>query len=162
PAISFGAKLLAMAEGVDLTDLDMWARGVPYAEFARLRRAAPVTWHDEAPPNSGFWSVCGYSDIVAASRDLATFSSARGSADEDMVARRTIIDTDPPEHTKLRKIVSGAFSIRAVAVYQHFVAGLTEQVLDAALSRPVLAGEAFDFIDAVAKQVPIRVLARIM
>jgi cytochrome P450 len=156
-----------MAEAVDLTDLDMWARGVPYAEFARLRRAAPVTWHDEAPPNSGFWSVCGYSDIVAASRDVATFSSARGISfeeptDEDMAARRTIIDTDPPEHTKLRKIVSGAFSIRAVAVYQHFVAGLTEQVLDAALSRSVLAGEAFDFIDAVAKQVPIRVLARIM
>jgi cytochrome P450 len=79
-----------------------------------------------------------------------------------MAARRTIIDTDPPEHTKLRKIVSGAFSVRAVAVYQHFVEGLTEQVLDAALTRPVLAGDGFDFVDAVAKEVPIRVLARIM
>jgi cytochrome P450 len=156
-----------MSDGVDLTDLDMWARGVPYAEFARLRREAPVTWHDEVPPNSGFWSVTGYSDIVAASRDVATFSSSRGISfeeptDEDMAARRTIIDTDPPEHTKLRKIVSGAFSVRAVAVYQHFVEGLTEQVLDDALTRPVLAGEGFDFVDAVAKQVPIRVLARIM
>src|SRR5215831_17405921 len=167
PAISFGAKLLAMTEAVDLTDLDMWARGVPYDEFARLRRESPVAWHDEAPPNSGFWSVCGYSDIVAASRDVVTFSSARGISfeeptDEDMAARRTIIDTDPPEHTKLRKIVSGAFSVRAVAVYQHFVEGLTEQVLDAALTAPVLAGEAFDFVDTVAKEVPIRVLARIM
>jgi cytochrome P450 len=156
-----------MSDGVDLTDLDMWARGVPYAEFARLRREAPVAWHDEALPNSGFWSVTGYSDIVAASRDVATFSSSRGISfeeptDEDMAARRTIIDTDPPEHTKLRKIVSGAFSVRAVAVYQHFVEGLTEQVLDDALTRPVLAGEEFDFVDAVAKQVPIRVLARIM
>src|SRR2546429_529474 len=100
PAISFGAKLLPMTQAVDLTDLDMWARAVPYAEFARLRRDAPVAWHDEAPPNSGFWSVCGYSDIVAASRDVATFSSARGisfeePSDEDMAARRTIIDTDP-------------------------------------------------------------------
>jgi cytochrome P450 len=167
PAISFGAKLFAMPEAVDLTDLDMWARGVPYDEFARLRRESPVAWHDEAPPNSGFWSVCGYSDIVAASRDVVTFSSARGISfeeptDEDMAARRTIIDTDPPEHTKLRKIVSGAFSVRAVAVYRHFVEGLTEQVLDAALRPPVLAGEAFDFVDAVAKEVPIRVLARIM
>ena len=156
-----------MTDGVDLTDLDMWARGVPYAEFARLRREAPVAWHDEDPPNSGFWSVTGYSDIVAASRDVATFSSARGISfeeptDEDMAARRTIIDTDPPEHTKLRKIVSGAFSVRAVAVYQHFVEGLTEQVLDAAFTGPVLAGEAFDAVDAVAKEVPIRVLARIM
>jgi cytochrome P450 len=156
-----------MTRAVDLTDLDMWARGVPYAEFARLRREAPVAWHGEAPPNSGFWSVCGYSDIVAASRDVATFSSVRGISfeeptDEDMAARRTIIDTDPPEHTKLRKIVSGAFSVRAVAVYQHFVEGLTEQVLDAALTGAVLDGEAFDFVDTVAKEVPIRVLARIM
>ena len=151
-----------MTEAVDLTDLDMWARGVPYAEFARMRREAPVAWCAEAPPNSGFWSVHCYEDIVAASRDVATFSSARGISfeeptDEDMAARRTIIDTDPPEHTKLRKIVSGAFSVRAVAVYQHFVEGLTEQVLDACP-----AGGTYDFVDTVAKEVPIRVLARIM
>ncbi len=151
-----------MPGAADLTDLDMWARGVPYGEFARLRREAPVAWHDEAPPNSGFWSVHCYRDIVTASRDVATFSSARGISfeeptDDDMAARRTIIDTDPPEHTKLRKIVSGSFSQRAVAAYQHFVVQLTEQVLDTGLREGGL-----EFVDAVAKQVPIRVLARIM
>ena len=154
-----------MAAAADLNDLDMWARGVPYAEFTRLRREAPVSWHGEPAPNSGFWSVSGYQDIVTASRDTRTFSSSRGISfeeptDEDMAARRTIIDTDPPEHTKLRKIVSGSFSQRAVAVYQHFVEGLTEQVLDDGL--PAASGTAFDFVDAVAKEVPIRVLARIM
>ena len=67
-----------MAQAVDLMDLDMWARCVPYAEFARLRRDAPVAWLPEAPPDSGFWSVHRYDDIVTASRDVATFSSARG------------------------------------------------------------------------------------
>jgi cytochrome P450 len=151
-----------MTRAVDLTDLDIWALGVPYDEFARLRREAPVAWHDEAPPNSGFWSVHCYQDIVTASRDVATFSSARGISfeeptDDDMAARRTIIDTDPPGHTKLRKIVTGSFSQRAVAVYQHFAEGLTEQVLDAGLAD----GE-IEFVDAVAKEVPIRVLAKIM
>jgi cytochrome P450 len=151
-----------MAGAVDLNDLDMWAMGVPHDEFARLRRDAPVAWFDEPAPNSGFWSVHRYEDIVTASRDVAMFSSARGISfeeptDEDMAARRTIIDTDPPEHTKLRKIVSGSFSQRAVAVYRHFVEGLTEHVLDAGLAN----GE-FDFVDAIAKEVPIRVLARIM
>jgi cytochrome P450 len=150
-----------MTRAVDLTDLDMWALGVPYDEFARLRREAPVAWHDEAPPNSGFWSVHCYQVIVTASRDAATFSSARGISFEeptdDMAARRTIIDTDPPGHTKLRKIVTGSFSQRAVAVYQHFVEGLTEQVLDAGLAD----GE-IEFVGAVAKEVPIRVLAKIM
>jgi cytochrome P450 len=64
---------------------------------------------------------------------------------------------DPPAHTKLRKVVSGSFTQRAVAVYEHFVSGLTEQVLDDGLA----SGE-LDFVDAVAKEVPIRVLARIM
>jgi cytochrome P450 len=121
-----------------------------------------VSWHDEPAPNSGFWSVNRYADIVAASRDTATYSSARGVSfeeptDEDMAARRTIIDTDPPGHTKLRKILSGSFSQRAVAVYQHFVEGLTEDVLNRAL-----VNDEFDFVDAIAKEVPIRVLARIM
>src|ERR1700760_1355173 len=138
---------------VDLTDLDMWARAVPYEEFGRLRREAPVTWSPDE--GSGFWSVSRYADIVTASRDVATFSSSRGVSfeeptDEDMAARRTIIDTDPPEHTTLRKIVSDSFSQRAVAVYQHFVEGLTEQVLDDGL--PVASGTAFDFVDAVAKR----------
>ena len=138
----------------------MWARDVPYGEFGRLRREAPVTWFPDE--GSGFWSVHRYADIVAASRDVATFSSARGVSfeeptDEDMAARRTIIDTDPPEHTKLRKIVSGTFSQRAVAVYQHFITELTEQVLDR-----VPASGSFDFADAVAKEVPIRVLAQVM
>jgi cytochrome P450 len=151
-----------MTGPVDLNDLDLWARAVPYAEFARLRREEPVSWHDEPAPNSGFWSVNRYADIVAASRDTATYSSARGVSfeeptDEDMAARRTIIDTDPPDHTKLRKILSGSFSQRAVAVYQHFVEGLTEDVLDRALQH-----DEFDFVDAIAKEVPIRVLARIM
>ncbi|HJZ01244.1 MAG TPA: cytochrome P450 [Streptosporangiaceae bacterium] len=133
---------------------------MPYDEFARLRLQAPVAWLPDQ--GSGFWSVHRYADIVAASRDVMTFSSGRGVSfeeptDEDMAARRTIIDTDPPEHTKLRKIVSGAFSQRAVAVYEHFITELTEQVLD-----ECPAGGPFDFVDAVAKQVPIRVLARIM
>ena len=150
-----------MTGPVDLTDLDLWARGVPHAEFARLRRDSPVAWHGERAPNSGFWSVVRYNDIVAASRDTAVFSSARGISfeeptDEDMAARRTIIDTDPPAHTKLRKIVSGSFTQRAVAVYRHFVEELTGEVLAGLPASP------FDFVDAVAKEVPIRVLARIM
>ena len=41
-----------MIGAVDLTDLDMWVRGVPYHEFARLRRQAPVAWFPDQ--GSGF------------------------------------------------------------------------------------------------------------
>jgi cytochrome P450 len=147
---------------IDLTDLDMWAREVPYDDFARLRQQDPVAWFPEPAPNSGFWSVHRYEDIVAVSRDVKTFSSGRGVSfeeptDEDMAARTTIIDMDPPAHTQLRKVVSGAFSQRAIALYQDFVEKLTDYVID-----EIGNYETVEMIEAVAKQVPIRVLARIM
>ena len=145
-----------------LTDLDLWEQRVPYDVFARLRREEPVAWFDEEAPHHGFWSVHRYADIVDISRDTATFSSATGVSfeeptAEDMAARRTIIDMDPPAHTKLRKVLAPSFTPRAVAVYEHFVRGLTCAALDTALP----LGE-FDFVHHVAKEVPIRVLARIM
>src|SRR4029077_12700947 len=117
-----------MLAAVDLTDLDMWARAVPYGEFGRLRREAPVAW--SADEGSGFWSVSRYANSSAASRDVATFSSSRGVSfedptDEDMAARRTIIDTDPPGHTKLRKVVESTYSQRAVAGYEELTTGRT-------------------------------------
>lgn len=148
--------------GFDPTDLDVWAERVPYEEFARMRRDAPIAWFDEEEPNHGFWSVHRYADIVDMSRDTAHFSSATGVSfeeptDEDMAARRTIIDMDPPAHTKLRKVLAPSFTPRAVAVYEHFVRALTDAALDTALP----LGE-FDFVHHVAKEVPIRVLAKIM
>ncbi len=145
-----------------LTDLDAWERGVPYGSFARLRREAPVAWFDEDRPNRGFWSVHRYATIVEISRDTAGFSSATGVSfeeptAEDMAARRTIIDMDPPSHTKLRKVLAPSFTPRAVAVYEHFVRSLTSVALDEALP----LGE-FDFVGHVAREVPIRVLGRIM
>jgi len=151
-----------MDEAFDPTDLDVWAAGVPYDEFARLRVDAPIAWFDEQPPNHGFWSVHRYADIVEISRETRRFSSATGVSfeeptDEDMVARRTIIDMDPPSHTKLRQILAPSFTPRAVAVYEHFVRKLTKIALGVALP----LGE-FDFVRHVAQEVPIRVLARIM
>jgi cytochrome P450 len=151
-----------MGGSIDLTDLDVWERAVPYDAFARLRREAPVAWFDEASPNHGFWSVHRYATIVDISRDTARFSSATGVSfeeptDDDMAARRTIIDMDPPAHTKLRKVLAPSFTPRAVAVYEHFVRTLTNLALDTAL--PL---RQFDFVEHVAREVPIRVLARIM
>jgi cytochrome P450 len=151
-----------MSSSLDLTDLDAWQVRVPYDEFARLRRESPIAWFDEESPNHGFWSIHRYADIIEISRDTKRFSSAEGISfeeptDEDMAARRTIIDMDPPDHTKLRRVLAPSFTPRAVAIYEHFVRALTGVVLDEAIPQ----GE-FDFVRYVAREVPIRVLARIM
>ena len=150
------------SEPVDLTDLDRWAVAVPHARFAWLRANDPVSWHDEPAPNHGFWSITRHADIVALSRDWRRWSNAEGVSFEEcqadeMDARRTLIDTDPPRHTRLRLLVGPGFTAKSISRYEPFVRELTIDTLDRALP----LGE-LDAIEHIAKEVPIRVLARIM
>lgn len=148
---------------IDLTDCNNFVERVPFEAFDRLRHEAPVSWHDEPSPLNGFWSVTKHADIVAVSRDWRTYSSEVGGAalaelsSEEIAARKTMLDTDPPRHTRLRGVVSGLFTPRAVLHYEQFIREVTRRVLDRALP----AGE-FDFIEEVAAQIPIRVLLRIL
>ena len=96
-------------------------------------------------------------------KDTATYSSETGgTALEDLEhdqieARKSMLDTDPPEHTSLRAIVNKGFTPRAVAAYEELLRELTRTILDEALPK----GE-FDFIEDVAKQLPIRCCAAIL
>jgi len=104
---------------VDLLE-DAWAQGVPHEAFELLRREAPVFWHAE-PDGPGFWAVTRHADVVAVSRDPATYSSERGSTfiddqtDEALAQiRLTILNMDPPKHHRYRRLVSRGFTPRMV------------------------------------------------
>ena len=103
-------------EGVELVDPDAYADGVPHETFARLRREAPVYRHEQTGA-SPFWAVTRYHDIVAVSRDWATYSSERrgallGEPPEEVLAtqRLMMLNMDPPRHSKLRALVKAASS----------------------------------------------------
>src|SRR5438034_2789352 len=116
-----------------LADPVTYRSGVPYEEFARRRREAPVAWVDEVPLHrhgsrggrsvhgSGYWAVTRYATIVAVSRQPETFSSAiRGAFLADPVSRddlertrQLLINMDAPQHTTVRQLVTTAFSPRA-------------------------------------------------
>jgi cytochrome P450 len=147
---------------VDLADPGLYEEAVPHEVFAHLRREDPLHWQ-EWSGGRGFWSITRHADLVAVHRDWATFSSeVGGTAIEDLdaesvEARKSMIDTDPPRHTRLRGIVNRGFTPRAVLAYeQHFRAIARSAVEDA------LRHEAFDFVEEVAAAVPIRVLAEIL
>ena len=145
---------------VDLEN-DVFAERVPHETFALLRREAPVWWYDW-PLGRGFWCVTKHADVAAVSRDTKTFSSAHGANLEDLdeearVARQSMLETDPPRHARLRSLVGPPFTPRAVRAYENVLRDLTSVVLDRALP----LGE-FDFIEEIAKEVPIRVLARLL
>jgi cytochrome P450 len=151
---------LSLAD-VDLEN-DVFAERVPHETFALLRREAPVYWYDW-PGGHGFWCVTKHADLVAVHKDTQTFSSeVGGTALEDLepdavAARKSMLDTDPPAHTRLRALVNKGFTPRAVRAYEDLLRQLTRHILDHALA----LGE-FDFIEEVAKELPIRVLARLL
>jgi len=145
----------------DLNDHDAFTGVVPHATLARLRRDEPVSWWDE-PDGAGFWAVTRYADCLRVSHDVAVFSSARGirledMADDELEARRTLMELDPPEHTRLRRLVSRGFTRRSVEGYEASIRELAVEVVEEAL-----ASDTFDFVAAVAKELPMRMLGRLL
>ena len=98
--------------------------GFPTRPFSDLRDNDPVSWWDEHDGGKGFWAVTRYDDLLHVSRNVATFSSASGITleemdDDDFQARRNMLEYDPPEHTRFRRLVSKPFSRREVYAYEN-------------------------------------------
>ena len=150
-----------MSVKVDITDPKTFADGIPHEVFAEMRHTEPVAecLYEGRP----FWAVTTYEDLVTVTRDPATYSNARGMTnlpdltEEQMNARRSIIDTDAPEHIKLRKLGIPAFTTHRVKSYEEVTREIAEQILDEAVER----GE-IDIVQAISAPLPIRVIINIL
>ena len=130
-------------DDVDLTDLDVWERGVPYDWLALLRRDAPLFWQPERE-GRGFWVLTRYDDVVRVLRDPTVSRDIEANARFDpadplFTARRerrsgakTILNLDPPDHTRLRRLVSKAFTPSAVERLRAWMTARVDTVLDSA------------------------------
>ncbi|GAA4844021.1 cytochrome P450 [Kitasatospora terrestris] len=146
-----------------------YAEGVPYGLFGELRAQAPVCWVEEPavgpwPAGPGYWAVLRHADVKAVLRDPGTYSSHLGAtqirdpdsaADLDF-ARTMMLNQDPPDHSRLRRIVAAAFTPRALA---ELAAAVDGQASDA-VRRVRDAGRA-DFVP-LAADLPVRTLAAVM
>ena len=120
-------------------------------------------WAEDHAGGRGFWAVTRHADLLKVSRDVGTFSSAPGIRLEEMdaeetEARRTMMELDPPEHTTYRRLVSKPFSRREVYAYEQAIRTLARSVIDDALSGKTT----FDFVDRIAKQLPMRMLGTLL
>ena len=149
-------------DDVDLTDLGAWERGVPYEWLTLLRREAPLFWQPEVD-GRGFWVFTRYDDIVQVSKDWETYSSESGGTSledltpEEVEARKSMLDTDPPAHTRLRALVNKGFTPRVVNTYEERIRGLAQGILAQAFER-----ESFDWVEDVASEIPMWVFSEIM
>ena len=131
--------------------------GDPFPDLARLRSDAPVARHDE----TGAWVFTRHADVTAASRDPQTYCSGKGillmeiGADYDTPP--TMMHTDPPAHTRYRKLVQPAF---APSVMRKLDEVIRERARRAVAALP--AGEPVDVVGELAVPFPLRVISDLL
>ena len=140
---------------------DTYTAGVPWELFARMREEGAPCWVEESD-GAGFWALTRHAHVFRAGSTPRDFSCARGIRleeldDEELAARRTMMEYDGAEHARLRRLVGAGFSRKSIAAQEESVRGLAAAVLDRALD----LGE-FDFVERVSRELPIRMLCRIL
>jgi long-chain acyl-CoA synthetase len=168
---------LAAGRRPDIAHPATYAAGVPHAEFARLRAAAPVTWVPEplltrrsaggliAERGRGFWAVTGYQAVAAASRRTGEFSSAaKGAFLRDprtpgdlAMTRQLLVNMDAPQHVRIRKLVAPVFTPRAIAA----LAGGVRRHAAGLVARVARSGS-FDIVTDLACELPLLVLSDLL
>jgi cytochrome P450 len=148
-----------------LHDPSTYVAGAPLAELARLRRDPGVVWVDE-PDGPGYWLVLRHADVERVLRDPAVFSSAAGgtqirdpaSAGDLAFVRRMMLNMDPPEHSRLRRLVARSFTPRAVAALGDRITEHARGLVDRMLAGPPEC----DFAKDVAADLPLLTLAEVL
>ncbi|OBI52353.1 cytochrome P450 [Mycobacterium sp. E787] len=154
---------------IDLSSRAFWSTTAAERErsFAVLRAERPVSWHPPVedalmpdPDDAGYWAVTRRSDIVTVSRNNDAFLSGRGVMFESipvelLEASQSFLAMDPPRHTKLRKLVSAAFTPRQVRRIEDSIRANARTIVEELRA----AGSGADFVDRCAKELPIRTLS---
>jgi len=129
----------------------------PYPHYAELRRHVPVHEHP-----AGFWMLSRYADVEALLRSGLSVEKPRasdgsGRSRPPRLKGLALIDLDPPAHTRLRRLVSQAFTVRAVGAVEPLVRKLVDDALTA-LARD----GGGDLVEQLAFPLPFTVITRIL
>jgi cytochrome P450 len=151
---------------IDLSSRAFWSTTAADREV-RSRSCGPVSWHPPVedalmpdPDDPGYWAVTRRADIVTVSRNNEVFLSGQGVMFENipvelLEASQSFLAMDPPRHTKLRKLVSAAFTPRQVRRIEDSIKANARAIVDELRA----AGSGADFVDHCAKELPIRTLS---
>jgi cytochrome P450 len=150
----------------DLSDPGTYVDDVPHAAFAAIQRRPGLYWQPTtlAAVNGGFWAVTRFADIVAIEKDPATFTSTRGAAYPQMMdgpidgpSKDNIMMSDPPRHTRLRRVAAKGFGPRVVANFEPWIREIVRDAIASVADR-----DEFDFVEEFARTIPAYVVATIL
>jgi cytochrome P450 len=129
----------------------------PHPIWKRMRDKAPVYWNEQYR----FFALSRFADVYDASRDVETFSSARGTVleiiDHPLMDFAPMIFQDPPYHTLLRALVSRAFTPRRIAALEARIRELVGEYLD-----PLVGAGSFDYVQEFAAKLPAMVIGSLL
>jgi cholest-4-en-3-one 26-monooxygenase len=142
----------------NLLDPGTYAEGMPYGKLAEIRESGPVVKLEDPITGVPYWVVTRIAEMDAVSKNPKLFSSAARSAfpmeyDQDMVDNihcHTIINMDPPQHQKVRRIVRNAFTPKRVESYEPEFREHAKRIVDAVESKG-----ACEFVEEVAAELPL-------
>jgi cholest-4-en-3-one 26-monooxygenase len=158
--------------GFDFTDPDIYAERLPVDELAEMRRTAPIWWNEQPMgvggfDDGGFWVVTKHKDVKEVSLRSDVFSSLKktalprykdGTVGEQIERGKfVLLNMDAPHHTHLRKIISRAFTPRAV---ERLRDDLNERAHD--IVKTAAAGGSGDFVEQVSCELPLQAIAGLM
>ncbi|MEU3070547.1 cytochrome P450 [Streptomyces sp. NPDC006906] len=136
----------------------------PYPTYAAMRSACPVQAVASGSGGRLSYLVTGYAEAREAladgrlSKDTSAFFAGKESKRRlHPAVAHNMLSSDPPEHTRLRKLVTRAFTTGAVAELRPFIARVTDDLLD---QWPV--GEPFDFMTGLAVPLPVIVICELL
>jgi cytochrome P450 len=142
----------------NLLDPDTYAEGMPYGKLKEIRDAGSVVKLEDRLTGVPYWAVTRVAEMDFVSKNPKLFSSAARTAfpmeyTQDMVDgihRHTIINMDPPQHQKVRRIVRNAFTPKRVESYAPNFREHARRIIDAVISK----GEC-EFVEQVAAELPL-------
>ncbi|MEV5824712.1 cytochrome P450 [Spirillospora sp. NPDC052242] len=131
----------------------------PYPVYARLREESPVYRNDK----DDFWALSRHEDVIAALKDANRFSSVNGLRLEPAFwgpeAEKffSFVAMDPPRHTRMRALVSRAFTARRVQELEPRIREIARECI-----RPHVEGDAFDMMTDFAARFPVDVISELV
>jgi cytochrome P450 len=141
----------------------------PLAYFARMREERPVT-PALMPNGDRMWLVTRYADVRAAladprlHKDWATKLTGPDWVPDEVTGYLSVhlLNADPPDHTRLRKLVTKAFTARRVAGLRPRIEAITASLLDAVEARLAAGEKTIDLIEAFAFPLPVTVICELL
>jgi cytochrome P450 len=161
-------KANQLQDSLDLSNPDVFRDGRSLAIFERLRREEPVHWNGGSESIVGWWDITRYDDICAISKDTETFSSVPGvmmpmPRDPEMAMKsaggggKTIIRSDPPRHTQLRRLLLLGFTPKSLLALEPRIRRIAQDLISG-----FVADGGGDFVNQVSSQLPLAVICELM